>query len=930
VNVAAPLAAGTTTTVRRRLAVATGRTQLTLMAAQLLAGAGNLLVSLLAARMLAPGEYAALVTFLALYLAVHVPAAALSAAGAVDPRRAHAVHSRAVAVAACLAVVAAVVSAPIGAAVGLPARMIVLLAVALPGAAALGLARGAAYARHDVASVRASLLAEPLSRCVLGVALMVPFGATGGAAAAVLGGYLALGACHGRLGRWNVTARPVMRRAAPGAAGPAGPAVGVGVSFVALAVLQTVDLLVANARLDDVSAGRFGALSTIGGAAAFATATVPLVLLPASARGDARARSGALRLAITVGVAVAAFGWLLSGPLLRVAVGGELAGEAAWLGPYLVAMAAFGVVRVLIATRWTDGDGAFALRALVTALALHFVFLVGFGVTVATVVLCTVATTCGLAATLGFARQPDAGAAPGAAVPVIPRRGAATCPPSGPYSLAAPTTGATVRAWIAARRDVLALTGLCAVAAVVRLANSRGLWVDEAISVRQAQLPFGEMIADVRVSDVHPPLHHAILWLDVRLFGTSELAARLPSLVAGVLLVPALRWVGEVVYDRRTGWIAACLAAIAPFCVWYSQEARMYSLFMLFATVAVGAQVQALRHGRRADWILYAGATAALMWTQYFAVLPIAVQQLAFGVAAWRRRRDRRALARFGRSWAASAALAVAAVLPLLPILHDQWVGYANRSSGLVPGQAGAASSALGDNISIYAVLANLIWAVWGYHSDATMVQIAALWPLLMLLGLVLLGRGRSGRSVLLSGLVVVPLAALFVIGSTKRDLFELRYFSGAVPVTLLLCARVVTAIARRRLALVAAGALAATTLGVGLVDQQLNGANPRLYDFEGALAEVHAGDDRDTAVLLYAPDYLGDVIAYYAPELDTRPLGAPIPADASTVWVLASENILDVEPSSGRIGSVLADLEQHRQLVSTIRRPNVRVWELR
>lgn len=602
-----------------------------------------------------------------------------------------------------------------------------------------------------------------------------------------------------------------------------------------------------------------------------------------------------------------------------MAVGNELSGGAKWLGPYLVAMAALGVVRVLVATRITEGDGRFAVRAVAVALGAHVMFLAGFGTSVGAVVLCTVAVTTGLLAALSVpadARRLTRGRAT-AAAPVVR------------FDLAGPSLSATMRAWASAHREQLAMVGLCVLAAVLRLATSRGLWVDEAISVRQAQLPFGEMIADVRVSDVHPPLHHAILWLDVRLFGSSELAARLPSLAAGVLLVPALRWVGEVVYDRRTGWVAACFAAIAPFCVWYSQEARMYSLFMLFATLAIGAQVQALRHGRRADWLLYGVATAALMWTQYFAALPILVQQIAFGAALWQRRRHRGELRRFAHNWAAASGLALAALLPLVPILHDQLLQYADRSDALVPGQAGAASSTIAGAISVYAVGANLIWAVWGYHADATMVQVAALWPLLMLLALVLLGRGRSGRSTLLLGLVVVPLAALFLVGSVKRDLFELRYFSGAVPVVLLLSARVVTAISRTRATLVVAAGLAAATLTAGLVDQQLNGANPRLYDFEGALAAVHAGGAPDT-VLLYAPSYLGDVIEYYAPDLDTRPIGSEIPADASAVWVLASENVLDEQASAGRIGGVLADLEETRTLVTTERHPNVRLWELR
>jgi mannosyltransferase len=465
---------------------------------------------------------------------------------------------------------------------------------------------------------------------------------------------------------------------------------------------------------------------------------------------------------------------------------------------------------------------------------------------------------------------------------------------------------------------------------VVRAATNRGLWVDEAISVQQVKLPFSEMLADVRDRDVHPPLHHSALWLTVRIFGTSEAAVRLPSLVAGVALVPAMLWAGRVVYNRRTGWVAACFASVAPFCVWYSQEARMYSMFMLFATLAVGAQVRAIQRGHRVDWLLYAGTTAALLWTQYFALLPIVVQQAVFAIVAVRRRRDRPALRSYLRGWVISSALVALAALPLLPILVDQMAAYGARSAETVPGQAGVGSSAMGGTVSVYAVGANLVWAVWGYHADGTMVQLTALWPLLMLLGLVLLGRGRSWRTMLLAALVVVPLTALFALGAAKRDLFELRYFSGAVPMVLLLLARLVTVVTRATHVLVVAAAVATATLGLGLVDQQLNGANPRLYDFEGALNRVNETDGGPDAVLLFEPDYLGDVIDYYAPDLDTRPLGSEVPDDASTVWVLAAERVLSDEQISGRVGSVLADIEQSRTEVSVVRHPNVRVWELR
>ncbi len=299
-------------------------------------------------------------------------------------------------------------------------------------------------------------------------------------------------------------------------------------------------------------------------------------------------------------------------------------------------------------------------------------------------------------------------------------------------------------------RSVVAMVALCVAAAAVRVATSRGLWVDEAISVSQAQLPFGEMLADVRNTDVHPPLHHALLWVTVRLFGTSEFAVRLPSLIAGVALVPVVGWVGRLLYDRRTGWVAAVLAAIAPFGVWYSQEARMYSLFMLFAALAIGLQVQALRRGRTRRLGAVRGGDRS------DAVDPVlrraAGARPAVGV--------RPSCCGAGATTPSGAACSCVAGSSASP--WSRWrccrccrscatssPPTADRGVGLTPGQAGAGSSTLGGTISIYAVGANLIWAMLGYHADGVMVQLAALWPLLMLLALVMLGRGRSARSVL-------------------------------------------------------------------------------------------------------------------------------------------------------------------------------------
>ena len=68
-----------------------------------------------------------------------------------------------------------------------------------------------------------------------------------------------------------------------------------------------------------------------------------------------------------------------------------------------------------------------------------------------------------------------------------------------------------------------------------------------------------------------------------------------------------------------------------------------------------------------------------------------------------------------------------------------------------------------------------------------------------------------------------------------------MRNFLLVVPLVLLLIARLITGWIRRPTArLLLAGGVAAT-LVIGLADQQLNKANPRLFDFRGAIQDIKA-----------------------------------------------------------------------------------------
>jgi hypothetical protein len=342
--------------------------------------------------------------------------------------------------------------------------------------------------------------------------------------------------------------------------------------------------------------------------------------------------------------------------------------------------------------------------------------------------------------------------------------------------------------------------------------------------------------------------------------------------------------------------------------------------------VAVWALHRVIETGGARYWAPYALASAAMIWTHYFAVLLALVLQGAVLIMVWRRRRCEEARRLMLGAVAATVAIAVL-VAPLAPFGIDQFL--ANEAAGKGFNQPSRAGGSVDNEVSVYAALTNGIWALWGYHSNATMERLAALWPLLMLGVLLLLGRGRSRPTYLLIAAATVPAMLLTGLALAHPFLFELRYNLAAVPLLLLLGARAISSWPSGAGILWALGGLAAVTLLAGVADQQLNGRNPRIYDFEGALAEI-SQRARPGDVVLYDPETLNNVIEYYRPELNKQRLEGDVPADgparAKRVFLLSS--FRDDPRNVQATHAAVAELRDKRELVGSFSRAQVRVWE--
>ena len=181
------------------------------------------------------------------------------------------------------------------------------------------------------------------------------------------------------------------------------------------------------------------------------------------------------------------------------------------------------------------------------------------------------------------------------------------------------------------------LLGLTLVGFVLRVDGlaRQALWSDEDITLDRARLPLGDMLGALPVE--HAPLYFAFMRPWTLLAGDGDFALRFPSALAGAIAIALAGYVGLRLFGRIAGITAALLVATQPFAISYGQEARMYSLLLVFCLAAPAAVLHAEVLDRRGApssrrWCAWAaaGALAALATlTHFYGAL------IAFVLGAW-------------------------------------------------------------------------------------------------------------------------------------------------------------------------------------------------------------------------------------------------------------------------------------------------------
>lgn len=209
-------------------------------------------------------------------------------------------------------------------------------------------------------------------------------------------------------------------------------------------------------------------------------------------------------------------------------------------------------------------------------------------------------------------------------------------------------------------RDAAILCGITAGGLLARLpVLPIGVWRDES-STYFDSLPAttSSLIELIRFSELNPPAYYLVMqwWID--LAGADGVVFKAPSLVFGLLLIPACYALGRAAGSPLGGLIAAFLVAISPEAIYYSQEARPYAMAAVLSALTAVFALRSLDGARTADLAGLALSAAALLYTHYTGLMLVGALAGIVGLLCWRRR-DGRTTTRI------AAALAVAAALYL-------------------------------------------------------------------------------------------------------------------------------------------------------------------------------------------------------------------------------------------------------------------------
>jgi mannosyltransferase len=342
--------------------------------------------------------------------------------------------------------------------------------------------------------------------------------------------------------------------------------------------------------------------------------------------------------------------------------------------------------------------------------------------------------------------------------------------------------------------------------------SSRSLWIDELYAEWFASRSFTELWRDVPFYEMHPPVYYTALKLWTGLFGNSELGLRSLSLVASMATILAVAISGRFMKASRlgegVGLLAAALLAVNYANIREAQNARPYSLQILFCTSAIIASLVLVVRLSRPKIAIEPKGTAFVptimlgvfagcaLWIHNTSIFIVTGIWAGLALSLCATPADMR-LRNFAVFFAAGL-LALAIWAPYLPLYVEQSRKFMGLGFWLEP-----------KTRDLYSAWLLLLGEGW----PALSLGIA-----LLALGLFRLGRCSPALAIAVAAILFLPLFTVLAVTFAVKPIYIQRLFAWTVPLGLVVIAFAILTATRRKwprliLAVLVAGVAAASSI---------------------------------------------------------------------------------------------------------------------
>jgi len=334
-----------------------------------------------------------------------------------------------------------------------------------------------------------------------------------------------------------------------------------------------------------------------------------------------------------------------------------------------------------------------------------------------------------------------------------------------------------VTGWIKTHKFILILLLIIFLGGFLRIYDlgAESIWHDEVSSIEQAKQNLSEVIRTALDTHNSPPLYFITLHYQMLLFGSSETAVRFPSAIFGILSLFFIYKLGCQLFNKKIGLISSFLLAISTFAIYYSQDARPYSLFLLMTLLSFYFFIQILKINSKWYYLGYSLANILLLYSHLFGLFVVITQIIYFAIF-WKKYRQQRL------KFAGVQVASVLASIPLVILVVTRF--YETTEWGGSIGWIAEPS------------FMSMVHTFTDFAGDYIMM---AIFLVLFLIGLfsLLKREGRwtfrfdsSGELVLLLMWLSFPIIIPFALSMILTPMYVNRYLISALPAFLVLAAK--------------------------------------------------------------------------------------------------------------------------------------------